>query len=333
MVPGYQNGRVNTLRLWSAAGDRRVRPARSSTPATTKRPSARRRSPRTSPRCSTPRTPPRRARSCACSSSTSSWRARSRDFLDRVLRRRTSTCTKLPEPRHLPAQRHPPGHRGARAHARARRREGHGVGGRVGDHPAVLRLHVPHAAARGARGLVGRAARPPAAAPPRDHLPHQRRLPRCRSASASATTSCASATCRSSASTRSARCGWPTSRPSPARRSTASPSCTRSCCATRCCPTSTSSSRASSPTSPTASRPRRFVRLANPCAVGAHHRRARRGLGHRPRSGCASSSPTPKTRSSARGSAEVKAANKRRLSERAARARRLRGQPTATCST
>ena len=49
------------------------------------------------------------------------------------------------------------------------------------------------------------------------------------------------------------RSGWPTWPRSPARRSTASPSCTPSCCATRCCPTSTSSIRASSPTSPTAS--------------------------------------------------------------------------------
>ena len=84
------------------------------------------------------------------------------------------------EPHHLPAQRHPPGHRGARAHARARGREAHGVGGRVGDHPAVLRVHVPHPAARSPRGVVGRAARTPAAAPPRDHLPHQRRLLGCR---------------------------------------------------------------------------------------------------------------------------------------------------------
>ena len=67
---------VNTLRLWSAQATAGVRPARSSTPATTWRRSARRPSPRTSARCSTRRTRRRRARSCACSSSTSSSPAR-----------------------------------------------------------------------------------------------------------------------------------------------------------------------------------------------------------------------------------------------------------------
>ena len=68
----------------------------SSTPATTRRPSARRPSPRTSRRCSTPRTRRRRARSCACSSSTSSSRRPSRDFLDVTLPK-DFDLTKLPD--------------------------------------------------------------------------------------------------------------------------------------------------------------------------------------------------------------------------------------------
>ena len=52
-------------------------------------------------------------------------------------------------PRDLPAERHPPGHRGARARRACSWTRGQaGVGGRVGDHPEVLRLHVPRVAAR-----------------------------------------------------------------------------------------------------------------------------------------------------------------------------------------
>ena len=57
----------------------------------------------------------------------------------------------------LPAQRHPPGDRDPGADADPGRRAADGVGRGVGDHPAVLRLHLPHAAAGGARGLAGRA--------------------------------------------------------------------------------------------------------------------------------------------------------------------------------
>ena len=96
--------------------------------------------------------------------------------------------------------------------------------------------------------LLGR----PAAAAPRDHLPHQRRLPRRRARALRRRRDAHPRHVDHRRAPGAARCGWRTSPPSPARRSTASPSCTRSCCATRCCPTSTSSSRASSPTSPTA---------------------------------------------------------------------------------
>ena len=83
-----------------------------------------------------------------------------------------------PRPGDLPAQRHPPRHRGPGAHADPPRREGLRLGRCLGDDAEVLRLHVPHAAARGARGVAGRGARAAAAAAPRDHLPDQRRLPR-----------------------------------------------------------------------------------------------------------------------------------------------------------
>ena len=78
---------------------------------------------------------------------------------------------------HLPAQRHPPGDRRTRADAGADRREEDGVGRGLGDHPAVLRLHLPHPAAGGPGGLVGRPARSAAAAAPGDHLPDQRGVP------------------------------------------------------------------------------------------------------------------------------------------------------------
>ena len=79
-----------------------------------------------------------------------------------------------PGPDHLPAQRHAPRHRDPGAHADPRRREEVGVGRGLGGHPEVLRVHLPHAAARGARGLVDRPAGQAAAAPPRDHLQDQR---------------------------------------------------------------------------------------------------------------------------------------------------------------
>jgi hypothetical protein len=78
----------------------------------------------------------------------------------------------------LPAQRHPPGDRGARADAHPGGREGLRLGRGVGHHQPLLRLHLPHAAARGPRGVADRPARTPAAAPPGDHLPDQRGVPR-----------------------------------------------------------------------------------------------------------------------------------------------------------
>ena len=80
-----------------------------------------------------------------------------------------------PVPRDVgrPAQRHPPGHRRRGTDAAARRRARARVGRGVGDHAKDARLHEPHAAARGAGEVAGRAARRAPAAPPRDHLRDQ----------------------------------------------------------------------------------------------------------------------------------------------------------------
>jgi hypothetical protein len=160
----------------AVAGARDATPSTctSSTPATTPRRCGRRPSPRTSPRCSTPRTPRRRARSCACSSSTSSWPARSRTSSGHTMPK-DFDVRDAARADHLPAQRHPPGHRHPRADAHPRRRARPRVGRGVGHHQAVLRLHLPHPAARGARGLAGVSLMERlAAAPHGDHLPDQR---------------------------------------------------------------------------------------------------------------------------------------------------------------
>ena len=62
-----------------------------------------------------------------------------------------ATSTLFPEQGRDPAERHPPVDRGRRADARADRRGGARLGRRLGDRRADVRLHEPHAAARGAR--------------------------------------------------------------------------------------------------------------------------------------------------------------------------------------
>ena len=196
MVPGYRNGRVNTLRLWSAKATRafnlEVFNAGDYVEAVRNQTFAEKISMVLYPEDSTPQGKELRLQQqyffVACSL---------RDFIDQVL---PAKLRPPPAPRagDLPAQRHPPGHRGAGAHADPRGRQGVRLGPGLGDHPAVLRLHVPHAAARGPRGVAGRAAGTAAAAPPRDHLPDQRRVPRRRCARPTRATRRGCAGCRSS---------------------------------------------------------------------------------------------------------------------------------------
>ncbi len=85
---------------------------------------------------------------------------------------------RLPGQGRDPAQRHPPRHRDRRAHARAGGRARDRVGPRLGALPGDLRLHEPHAHARGPGEVVRRPLRAGAAAPPRDRLRGEPPVPR-----------------------------------------------------------------------------------------------------------------------------------------------------------
>ena len=100
-----------------------------------------------------------------------------RDML-RILDIRGAPVERLAGAVRGPAQRHPSLDRGRGAHAPARGRAPARLGGGVGDHAADLRLHQPHAAARGAGDVAVVAVRLAAAAPPRDRLRDQPALPR-----------------------------------------------------------------------------------------------------------------------------------------------------------
>ncbi len=78
-----------------------------------------------------------------------------------------------------PAERYASGDRRSRAHAPAGRRTRHAVGSRVERGDEGLQLHEPHAAARSAGNVAGRATRAHAAAAPADHRAHQRAASRC----------------------------------------------------------------------------------------------------------------------------------------------------------
>ena len=84
----------------------------------------------------------------------------------------------LPREVGRPAQRHPSGHRRGRTDAPAGGRARDGLGHGLARHAQHLRLHQPHAAARGAGEVAGRSVRPAAAAAPGDHLRDQPPLPR-----------------------------------------------------------------------------------------------------------------------------------------------------------
>ena len=176
MVPGYRNGRVNTLRLWSAKATRafnlEVFNAGDYVEAVRNQTFAEKISMVLYPEDSTPQGKELRLQQqyffVACSL---------RDFIDQVLPAKfdlhqlpervifqlndTHPVIAVPELMRILVD-----------------DKGFDWDRGVGDHPAVLRLHVSHAAARGPRGLAGRAAGTAAAAPPRDHLPDQRRVPR-----------------------------------------------------------------------------------------------------------------------------------------------------------
>ena len=94
----------------------------------------------------------------------------------------------------------------------------------------------------------------PAAAAPRDRLRDQPALPRRGARALPRRRRAALAAAASSTSGARRACAWRTSRPSPARRSTASRRCTRGSCARPCCATSPSCGPSASRTSPTASR-------------------------------------------------------------------------------
>ncbi len=175
MVPGYLNGRVNTLRLWSAQATqafdlqhlqrRRLRPGGA-------RPDLRREHLQGAlPRGLHP----------AGQGAAAAAAVLLRGLFAARLHRRPGPRLRPARPARagdLPAQRHPPGDRGARADAHPDRRARLRLGRGLGDHLEVLRLHLSHPAARGAGGVVGRPARTAAAAPPGDHLPDQRGVPR-----------------------------------------------------------------------------------------------------------------------------------------------------------
>ena len=76
-----------------------------------------------------------------------------------------------------PAQRHPPGDGRRRADADPPGRGPSRLGRGLGPDRADAGLHQPHAPARGAREVAGRALRALPAAPPRDHLRDQRAVP------------------------------------------------------------------------------------------------------------------------------------------------------------
>ena len=119
----------------------------------------------------------------------------------RILRTQKLPVEQLPREIRRAAQRHPSGDRDRRAHAAADRRACARLGRGLEHHLPDLRLHQPHAAARGARALVAGGVRPRAAAPPGDHLRDQRALSSRRCACAFSATTSASAACRSSTRT------------------------------------------------------------------------------------------------------------------------------------
>ena len=129
-----------------------------------------------------------------------------------------------------PDERHAPGAGGRRADAHPGRRARAGVGARRGRSTrGTLRLHEPHAAARGARAVAGVDCS--SAVLPR-HLQIiyeiNRRLLERGPRAVPGRRRARAAACRSSTRRRRRTCAWPTWRSPAATRSTASPRCTAS---------------------------------------------------------------------------------------------------------
>ena len=322
MVPGYQNGRVNTLRLWSAKAtdsfDLRVFNSGDYEEAVRAQTYAENISKVLYPEDSTPQ-----GKELRLQQQYFFVAASIKDFLEVTLPK-DFDLTKLPSRIIFQLNdTHPVIAVPELMRVLVDEKE-HGVGGRVGDHPAVLRVHVPHPAARSPRGVVGRAARTPAAAPPRDHLPHQRRLLGCRP--------------RALRRRRDAHSRHVDHRRAPGalgahgvprdrrrregqrRRRAALAAAARQGAARlqRVLPRQVHERHQRRDAPP--------LRAAGePVAVGAHHRRARLGLGHRPRAAARARVPRRRPgvpRPLRRGQGRQQAAPERG----AARARRLRGQ-------
>ncbi len=133
------------------------RPARLQHAATTRAPPASRTSSRTSPGCCTRTTARRPAASCACARSTSSPRRRIAGHRRPPPAKSTATLKNLADKVAIHLNDTAPGDRRRRADAgaRATSRAWPWADG-LGHHAAGLRLHQPHADARGARDLAGR---------------------------------------------------------------------------------------------------------------------------------------------------------------------------------
>ena len=121
-------------------------------------------------------------------------------------------------------------------------------------HRDDLRLHQPHAAARGAGAVAGAAVRAPAAAAPADHLRDQPALPAPGAHAVAGRRRAAGAHVDHRGGPRPSRCAWPTWPRSARTASTAWPSCTPTWSSATCSPTSTSCCPSASTTRPTASR-------------------------------------------------------------------------------
>ena len=177
-ILGYRVDTVNTAAAVEGRGASSRSTSRPSTSATTTAPSSRRSPPRTSPRCSTPTTSTAEGKELRLEQQYFFVSCSLQDMLRIHLPARTDRSTSFHEKFAVQLNdTHP-----AIAVAELMRLlvDEHGMDWDEAwdDHPRDLRLHQPHAAARGAGELAAGAVRARAAAPPGDHLRDQPPLPR-----------------------------------------------------------------------------------------------------------------------------------------------------------